>query len=149
MSIGKPFAVHLAEQENPHGSTLEKGMMEQMATPLTLFTCACQADDATGVTRCPSWIKAQSQVSPPLVSLCLSHSLSLSPQLSPNSTSVSSTSSLILFSFPFFQFLLPVPTSSQRSVGYIHRPGEGMSTAAKEKADISVSLRGPSRWLLQ
>ncbi len=33
--------------------------------PLTLFTRACQTDDATGVTRCPSWIKAQSQVFPP------------------------------------------------------------------------------------
>lgn len=30
----------------------------------TLFTRACQTDDATGVTRCPSWIKAQSQVFP-------------------------------------------------------------------------------------
>lgn len=35
--------------------------------PFTLPTCACQTDDATGVTRCPSWIKAQSQVFPSLL----------------------------------------------------------------------------------
>lgn len=33
--------------------------------PLTLFTRACQTDDATGVTRWSSWIEAKSQVCPP------------------------------------------------------------------------------------
>lgn len=32
--------------------------------PFILYTTACQTDDATGVTRCPSWIKARSQVFP-------------------------------------------------------------------------------------
>lgn len=50
---------------------------------------------------------------------------------------------------PLFQFLVTLLPTSQRSVGHIHRPGEGKSTAAKEKADISVTLRGLSRWLLQ
>lgn len=100
--------------------------------PLTLFTRACQTDDATGVTRCPSWIKSQSEVFPQHL-LC-------------PSTSFSFLSCLILLSFPSFQFLLP---KSQRSFGYFHRPGKGKSTAAKEKADISVSLKGLSRWLLQ
>lgn len=107
--------------------------------PFILFTCACQTDDATGVTRCPSWIKAQSQVFPSTLA-----PQPLSFYISPSSTS---------FSFPSpsfcFHFLLHFLTSSQRSVGCIHRPDEGKSTAAKEKADISVSLRVLSRWLLQ
>lgn len=41
---------------------------------VTRFTAAYQADNATGVSRCPSWIKAQSQVFP------LSLSLMFSPQ---------------------------------------------------------------------
>lgn len=116
-----------------------EGHHEADGYPLTLFTCACQTDDATGVTRCPSWIKAQSQVFPSF--------------LAPQSFSLHISPSLLSLSFPspsfLFHFLLRLLTSSQRSVGCIHRPDEGKSTAAKEKADMSVSLRRLSRWLLQ
>lgn len=65
--------------------------------PLTLFTRACQTDDATGVTRCPSWIKAQSQAPPPPLPLaCLS--LQFSPIQPP------SPSHPPLFSFHFLTF---------------------------------------------
>ena len=118
--------------------------MEQMATPLlSLLRLARQTmlqvwqDVHTGswpTPRCPSL-----PYSP----------FSLSLHFSPNTTSISFSSSRILRSLPSFQYHLSLLTSSQRSVGYIHRAGEGKSTAAKEKADISVSLRGLSRWLLQ
>lgn len=102
----------------------------------------CQTVDVTGVTRCPSWIRAQSQVFPLL--------------LHPQSLSVPFFFHFIFFLLTFsYNFFLPVLylptsliTSSQRSVGYICGPGDGKSTAAKEKADISVSLKGLSRWLL-
>lgn len=51
-------------RKSPRQHTGE-GHDEADGYPLTLFTRACQTDDATGVTRCPSWIKAQSQVFPP------------------------------------------------------------------------------------
>lgn len=143
LSMGKAFAVHLAGQENPHGSTLEKGMMEQMATPLLSSLVLARQ------TMLQVWqdVQAGSRPSPRcslphfLLSLCL--------QLSPSSTPFSFPSSPILLLLPSFQFLLSLLTLSQRSFGYIHRLGEGKSTAAKEKTDISVSLRGLSRWLLQ
>lgn len=63
--------------------------------PLTLFTRACQTNDATGVTRWSSWIEAKSQVCPPPHLL-----LNFSLQLSPNSSS-----SFILPYYAFTSFL--------------------------------------------
>lgn len=142
-AIGKAFAVHLAGQENPHGNTLEKGMMEQMATPLLSSLVLARQ------TMLQVWqdVQAGSRPSPRCSPPHLLLSLSL--QFSPNSASSSFPSSLLLLSIQSFQFFLSLLTSSQRSVGHVHRPGDGKSTAAKEKADISVSLRGLSRWLLQ
>lgn len=56
--------------------------------PLTLFTRACQTDDATGVTRCPSWIKAQSQVFPSTSLTCSSVPLFSSVPIQPLSPSL-------------------------------------------------------------
>lgn len=49
LSINKAFAVHLARQANPHGNSQERGHDRADGYPFTLFTRACQTDDATGV----------------------------------------------------------------------------------------------------
>ena len=123
----RPLQYSWLDKNNPPWQHTRGGHDGADGNSLTCFPCPCQTDNATGVTRCPSWIKAQTQVFPS----------SLAAQFSPSSAFSLRRPHPI--SLPLSSFS-PLLTSSQRSVGYVHRPGEGKSTAAKEKADISVSL---------
>lgn len=141
MYVCKALTVHLSGQENSHGSAIKRVRIEQMATPILsklmlarqMMLQVCE-DVEAGLRPSPKC---------PILTftlLNLPHCSFL--QIEPPSPSYPP-----LFCYiPFNSFL---PSLLQTKVGHIHRLGEWKSTAAKERADICVSLRGLSRWLFQ
>lgn len=98
LSISKAFALHLAEQENPHGSTLKKSRIEQMVTPLlskqmlTRHTMLQVGQDVQAGSRpscrCPIHFYF-SLLSPNWITFCFSSSLILFYYISLTTASLS------------------------------------------------------------
>lgn len=140
LSISKAFAVHLARQANPHGNSQESGMIEQMATLLLSSPVLARQ---TMLQVCKMSILDEGPVPG------VHHHIYSFSSFRCSFTQASLFLDLIL---PYHRLFHTIPSLlvylmpqiSWHEV--IHK--QVRRTAAKEKAYISVSLRGLSRWLL-